>query len=56
VAKWQVDSEMLEKLQNEVQGLRNYMTTAEKGWDILNADVMGKYPEIQGQLNLRNSN
>jgi predicted nucleic acid-binding Zn-ribbon protein len=52
VAKHQVDSETL---QNEVQGLQNYMTTAEKGWDLLNADVMGEYPETQGQLNLRNS-
>jgi predicted nucleic acid-binding Zn-ribbon protein len=52
VAKQKVDSETLKKLQNEVQGLRNYMTTAEKGWDLLKADVMGKYPETQGQPSL----
>ncbi|KAK1621244.1 hypothetical protein QYE76_026761 [Lolium multiflorum] len=40
VAKRRVDSDTLKKLQIEVQGLRNYMTTAEKGWDLLNADVM----------------
>jgi hypothetical protein len=31
VAKRRVDSDTLKKLQIEVQGLRNYMTTAEKG-------------------------
>ncbi|KAK1681866.1 hypothetical protein QYE76_042714 [Lolium multiflorum] len=40
VIKWKVDSDTLKKLQNEVHGLRNYMTTAEKCWDHLNADVM----------------
>ncbi|KAK1683191.1 hypothetical protein QYE76_044039 [Lolium multiflorum] len=40
VLKRQVDSDTLQKLQKEVNGLQNYMTTAEKGWDLLNADVM----------------
>ncbi|KAK1613871.1 hypothetical protein QYE76_019388 [Lolium multiflorum] len=40
VAKRRVDSDTLKKLQSELQGLRNYMTTAEKGWDLLNSDVM----------------
>ncbi|KAK1609707.1 hypothetical protein QYE76_033380 [Lolium multiflorum] len=38
--KRKVDIDTLQKLQNEVHGLRNYMTTAEKGWDLLNANVM----------------
>ncbi|KAK1668529.1 hypothetical protein QYE76_056688 [Lolium multiflorum] len=40
VTKRKVDSDTLKKIQNEVHGLRNYMTTTEKGWDLLNADVM----------------
>ncbi|KAM0901679.1 hypothetical protein ACQ4PT_019835 [Festuca glaucescens] len=40
VTKRRVDSDTLKKLQNDVHGLRNYMTTAEKGWDLLNTDVM----------------
>jgi hypothetical protein len=44
VAKRKVDSDTLKKLQSELQVLRNYMTTAENGWDLLNSDVMGKYP------------
>ncbi|KAK1647015.1 hypothetical protein QYE76_064820 [Lolium multiflorum] len=40
VLKRKVDSDTLQKLQNEVQRLRNYMTTTKKGWDLLNADVM----------------
>nr|XP_051201977.1 uncharacterized protein LOC127315537 [Lolium perenne] len=38
--KRKVDSDTLQKLQNEVHGLWNYMTTAEQCWDLLNADVM----------------
>ncbi|KAK1561286.1 hypothetical protein QYE76_008082 [Lolium multiflorum] len=45
VTKRKVDSDTLKKLQNEVHGLRNYMTTAEKGWDLLNTDVMEPYDE-----------
>ncbi|KAK1613149.1 hypothetical protein QYE76_036822 [Lolium multiflorum] len=33
------DNETIQKLQKEVNGLRKYMDTAEKAWDILNADV-----------------
>ncbi|KAK1697114.1 hypothetical protein QYE76_013811 [Lolium multiflorum] len=40
VIKWKVDIDTLHKLQNKVYGLRNYMNTAEKCWDILNTDVM----------------
>ncbi|KAK1645377.1 hypothetical protein QYE76_063182 [Lolium multiflorum] len=40
VQKHQVDSDTMQKLQKEVNGLRNYMTTAEKGWDLLNSVVM----------------
>nr|XP_051229007.1 uncharacterized protein LOC127346784 [Lolium perenne] len=40
VQKRQVDSDTMQKLQKEVNGLRNYMTMAEKGWDLLNSDVM----------------
>ncbi|KAK1694339.1 hypothetical protein QYE76_011036 [Lolium multiflorum] len=40
VAKWKVDSETLKNLQSELQGLQNYTTTAEKGWDLLNSEVM----------------
>ena len=40
------DSETIQKLQKEVNGLRKYMDTAEKAWDILDADVFGKYPEL----------
>ena len=43
--KRQVDSETVQKLQKEVNGLRNYMTTAERGWDLLNSDVMGRNPD-----------
>jgi uncharacterized protein involved in exopolysaccharide biosynthesis len=41
VAKRRVDSDTLKKIQNEVQGLQNYMTTVEKGWDLLNAESHG---------------
>jgi hypothetical protein len=47
VLKRQADSDTLQKLQNEVNGLRKYMTTAEKGWDLLNSDVMGKNPDTK---------
>ncbi|KAK1574565.1 hypothetical protein QYE76_048133 [Lolium multiflorum] len=40
VQKRQVDSKTIQQLQKDVNGLRNYMTTAEKGWDLLNADIM----------------
>ena len=53
VAKRKVDSDTLKKLQTEIQGLRNYMTTAEKGWDLLNSDVMGKYPNPKTKTSLR---
>ncbi|KAK1685951.1 hypothetical protein QYE76_046799 [Lolium multiflorum] len=33
------DSETIQKLQKEVNGLWKYMDTAEKAWDVLNADV-----------------
>jgi hypothetical protein len=46
VTKQKDNSDTLKKLQNDVHGLRNYMTTAEKGWDLLNTDVMGKYPKL----------
>jgi malate synthase len=47
--KRKVDSDTTHKLQKEVHGLRNYLNTAEKAWDLLNADVMGKYPELPSQ-------
>ena len=56
VIKRKVDSDTLQKLQREVHGLRNYMNKAEKGWDLLNTDIMGKYPELQSQTNPLNSN
>ncbi|KAK1665410.1 hypothetical protein QYE76_053569 [Lolium multiflorum] len=34
------DSDTLQNLKNKVHGLRNYMNTVEKGWDLLNTDVM----------------
>jgi hypothetical protein len=37
----------MQKLQKEVNGLQNYMTVAEKGWDLLNSDVMGKNPDSE---------
>ncbi|KAK1695975.1 hypothetical protein QYE76_012672 [Lolium multiflorum] len=40
VQNHQVDSETIQQLQKDVNGLQNYMTTAEKGWDLLNADIM----------------
>ncbi|KAK1648359.1 hypothetical protein QYE76_066164 [Lolium multiflorum] len=40
VQKRQVDSKTIQQLQKDVNGLQNYMTTAEKGWDLLNADIM----------------
>ena len=47
VQKRQVDSDTIQKLQKEVNGLRNYMTTTEKGWDLLNSEVMGKNPDSE---------
>ncbi|KAK1603621.1 hypothetical protein QYE76_027294 [Lolium multiflorum] len=40
VQKRQVDSDTMQKLQKEVNSLWNYMTVVEKGWDLLNSDVM----------------
>ncbi|KAK1681493.1 hypothetical protein QYE76_042341 [Lolium multiflorum] len=40
VQKRQVDSETIQQLQKDVNGFQNYITTAEKGWDLLNADIM----------------
>jgi hypothetical protein len=40
------DSETIQTLQKEVNGLRKYMNTTEKAWDVLNADVFGNYPEL----------
>jgi uncharacterized protein involved in exopolysaccharide biosynthesis len=45
--KQKVDNDTLQKLQKENNGLLKYMDTAEKHWDLLNADVMGTYPEIR---------
>jgi hypothetical protein len=44
--KRKVDSDTLQKLQKENNGLRKSMDTAEKGWDLLNVDVMGKFLEL----------
>jgi chromosome segregation ATPase len=40
------DSETIQKQQKEINGLRNYMETAEKHWDLLNDYVMGTTPEL----------
>jgi predicted nucleic acid-binding Zn-ribbon protein len=56
VMKRKVDNDTLQELQKEVQGLRNYMTTAEQCWDLLDADVMGKNPNLKNQINPLNSN
>jgi hypothetical protein len=45
VEKRKKDIVMPRNLQADVQTLRTYMTQAELGWDLLNADVMGKIPE-----------
>jgi flagellar biosynthesis chaperone FliJ len=44
--KRKVDNDTLQNLQKELNGLRKYMDTAEKHWDLLNADAMGTYPEF----------
>jgi hypothetical protein len=44
--KRKLDSDTLQKPQKENNGLRKYMHTTEKHWDLLNVDVMGTYPEI----------
>jgi malate synthase len=36
------DSDTLKKLHSDDQSLRNYMTQAELGWDLLNSELMGK--------------
>jgi hypothetical protein len=46
VMKRKVDSDTVQRLQKENNGLRKYMGTAEKHWDLLNTDVMGTYPEL----------
>ncbi|KAK1649182.1 hypothetical protein QYE76_066987 [Lolium multiflorum] len=46
VLKRQVDSDTLQKLQKEVNGLQNYMTTAGKGWDLLKADVTERRNQV----------
>ncbi|KAK1680707.1 hypothetical protein QYE76_041555 [Lolium multiflorum] len=38
--KKQADSDTIQKQEKEINGLRRYMETAEKHWDLLNADVM----------------
>ena len=50
------DSETIQKLQKDVNGLRKYMDTAEKAWDVLNVDVFGKYPELSKPTNPLYSN
>jgi flagellar biosynthesis chaperone FliJ len=44
--KRKVDSDTLQKQQKEIKGLRRYMETAKKHWDLVNADVMGMNPEL----------
>jgi hypothetical protein len=44
--KRKIDKETLQKQQKELNGLRNYMETAERHWDLLNDDVMGMIPEF----------
>jgi hypothetical protein len=39
--KRQTDSDIIQKQQKEIGGLRKYMETAENCWDLLNSDVMG---------------
>jgi hypothetical protein len=50
VEKRRKESATPKNLQADVQTLRTYMTQAELGWDLLNADVMGKYPEQKSVL------
>jgi predicted nucleic acid-binding Zn-ribbon protein len=50
VEKWKKDSVTLKNLHTDVQTLRTYMTQAELGWDLLNADVMGKNPEPESMI------
>jgi hypothetical protein len=54
VEKRRKDNDTLKKLQEDVQHLRTYMRTVEQGWDLLNADIMGKYPELKTKSFLRN--
>jgi hypothetical protein len=44
--KRRIDSESLKKLQEEVKHLRIYIKTAEQGWDLLNADIMGNFLDL----------
>jgi DNA repair exonuclease SbcCD ATPase subunit len=56
VMKRKVDNDTLQVLQKEVQGPQNYMTNAEQCWDLLNANVMGKKPNLKNQINPLDSN
>jgi predicted nucleic acid-binding Zn-ribbon protein len=47
VGKRSRESATLKSLQENVQHLQTYMRTAEQGWDPLNSDIMGKYPELK---------
>jgi hypothetical protein len=48
--KRKTDSDTIQKQQKELGGLRNYMETVEKYWDLLNSDVMGKVPELYSNI------
>jgi predicted nucleic acid-binding Zn-ribbon protein len=50
VEKRKKDSLTLKSLQENVQHLQTYMRMAEQGWDLLNSDIMGRYPEPQNQI------
>jgi hypothetical protein len=54
VEKRRKDSATLKNLQENVQHLQTYMRTVEQGWDLLNADIMGKYLEPKTTSVLRN--
>jgi hypothetical protein len=54
VEKQRKDSDTLKKLQEDVQHLQTYMRTTEQGWDLLNAEIMGKYPELSTTSVIRN--
>jgi hypothetical protein len=44
--KRRIDNESLKELQEEVKHLRIYMKTAEQGWYLLNANIMGNFPDL----------
>jgi hypothetical protein len=54
VEKRRKDSATLKSLQENVQHLQTYMRTADQGWDLLNSDIMDKYPELKTKSFLRN--